>query len=56
MAEFIRGVTMLTRAKANVGTGKVLPAVALLDGASPFGALQMAGNVYELIDQPRCSF
>jgi serine/threonine-protein kinase len=38
-------------AKANVGTGKVLPAVALLDGASPFGALQMAGNVFELIDQ-----
>jgi serine/threonine-protein kinase len=39
------------REKANVGTGKVLPAVALLEGASPFGALQMAGNVFELIDQ-----
>lgn len=38
-------------AKANVGTGKVLPAVDLLAGASPFGALQMAGNVFELIDQ-----
>jgi formylglycine-generating enzyme required for sulfatase activity len=39
-------------AKANVGTGKVLPASALPEGASQFGALQMAGNVFELIDQP----
>jgi serine/threonine-protein kinase len=38
-------------AKANVGTGKVLPALALPEGASPFGALHMAGNVFELIDQ-----
>jgi serine/threonine-protein kinase len=38
-------------AKANIGTKKVLPAFALPEGASPFGALQMAGNVFELIDQ-----
>jgi formylglycine-generating enzyme required for sulfatase activity len=39
-------------AKANIGTGKVLPAGAMPEGASPCGALQMAGNVFELIDQP----
>jgi formylglycine-generating enzyme required for sulfatase activity len=38
-------------AKANIGTDKVLPALALPEGASPFGALQMAGNVFELLDQ-----
>jgi eukaryotic-like serine/threonine-protein kinase len=37
--------------KANIGTGKVLPAVAMRESASPCGALQMAGNVFELIDQ-----
>jgi formylglycine-generating enzyme required for sulfatase activity len=37
--------------KANIGTGKLLPASALPEGASPYGALQMAGNVFELIDQ-----
>ena len=39
-------------AKANIGTGKVLPAAAMPEGASPFGVLQMVGNVYELVDQP----
>ena len=37
--------------RANIGTGEVLDAAAMPQGASPCGALQMAGNVFELLDQ-----
>ena len=38
-------------ARANVGSGKVLPVSDLPNGASPYGALNMLGNVWELVDQ-----
>ncbi|SPE36532.1 Serine/threonine protein kinase [Candidatus Sulfopaludibacter sp. SbA3] len=37
--------------KANVGTQQMQPVNAYAAGASPFGALQMVGNVWELVDQ-----
>jgi formylglycine-generating enzyme required for sulfatase activity len=38
-------------ARANIGSGRLLPVTALPDGASPYGALNMSGNVWELVDQ-----
>ena len=38
-------------ARANVGSGKLLPVSDLSNGASPCGALNMLGNVWELVDQ-----
>ena len=38
-------------ARANVGSGKLLPVDSLPAGASPYGALNMSGNVWELMDQ-----
>ena len=38
-------------ARANVGSGKLLPVSALPSGASPCGALNLSGNVWELVDQ-----
>lgn len=37
--------------KANVGTNQIQPVNSYANGASPFGALQMVGNVWELVDQ-----
>jgi formylglycine-generating enzyme required for sulfatase activity len=37
--------------RANVGSGKLLPVSDLSIGASPCGALNMSGNVWELVDQ-----
>ena len=37
--------------RANVGSGKLLPVTDLSNGASPCGALNMSGNVWELVDQ-----
>ena len=39
--------------KANVGTRKLRPVTDFAAGASPSGALQMIGNVWELVDQLR---
>ncbi len=38
-------------ARANVGTGQIRPAEDFANGASQYGALQMVGNVFELVDQ-----
>ena len=38
---------------ANVGTHVLRPVNDFPGGASPFGALQMVGNVWELVDQLR---
>jgi formylglycine-generating enzyme required for sulfatase activity len=38
-------------ARANVGSGRLLPVSDLPNGASPWGALNMSGNVWELVDQ-----
>jgi len=38
-------------ARANVKTGRMQPVSAHPEGASPYGALQMVGNVWELIEQ-----
>ena len=38
-------------ARANVGSGRLLPVADLPNGASPYGALNMSGNVWELVDQ-----
>ena len=38
-------------ARANVGSGTLLPVDSLPAGASPYGALNMSGNVWELVDQ-----
>ena len=37
--------------RANVGSGKLLPVTDLSNGASPWGALNMSGNVWELVDE-----
>ena len=42
----------LDNSRVNVGTNGVQPVHAFSDGASPYGALQMIGNVWELVDQP----
>jgi formylglycine-generating enzyme required for sulfatase activity len=39
--------------RANVGTRELRPVNDLQPGASPFGALQMVGNVWEFVDQLR---
>ncbi len=39
--------------KANIGTSQVQPVNAYVAGASPFGVLQMVGNVWELVDEFR---
>jgi formylglycine-generating enzyme required for sulfatase activity len=38
-------------ARADVGTGQIRPAEDFANGKSPYGALQMVGNVWELVDQ-----
>jgi serine/threonine-protein kinase len=38
-------------ARANVGSGNLLPVSDLPNGASPYGALNMSGNVWELMDE-----
>jgi serine/threonine-protein kinase len=38
-------------ARANVGSGKLLPVSDLPDGASPWGAVNLSGNVWELVDE-----
>jgi formylglycine-generating enzyme required for sulfatase activity len=38
-------------ARTNVGTKVIQPVSAYSNGASPFGALQMVGNVWEFVDQ-----
>ncbi|HTP32598.1 MAG TPA: bifunctional serine/threonine-protein kinase/formylglycine-generating enzyme family protein [Candidatus Acidoferrales bacterium] len=38
---------------ANVGSDSIQPATALPGGASPYGALNMAGNVWEFVRQTR---
>jgi serine/threonine-protein kinase len=40
-------------ARANVGTHGLRPVDDFASGASPFGALQMVGNVWEFVDQAR---
>lgn len=37
--------------RANVGSGALRPADEIAKGASPYGALQMVGNVWEFVDQ-----
>jgi len=39
------------KARANVGTGQLQPAEDFVGGASPSGALQMIGNVWEFVDE-----
>jgi len=43
----------LNSSLANVGTDGVQPAASLPGGASPFGALNMVGNVWEFVRQTR---
>src|SRR5260370_30309209 len=38
-------------ARANIGSGRLLTDTALPDGASSYWALNMSGNVWELVDQ-----
>jgi serine/threonine-protein kinase len=38
-------------ARANIGTKQVRPANDFLNGASPYGVLQMIGNVWEFVEQ-----
>ena len=38
-------------ARANVGSGRLLPVSDLPAGASPCGALSLSGNVWELVDE-----
>ncbi len=38
-------------ARANINTKLIKPAADFKDGASPYGILQMVGNVWELVDQ-----
>jgi formylglycine-generating enzyme required for sulfatase activity len=37
--------------RGNIGTGRIAPAVGFEQGTSPFGALQMAGNVWEFVER-----
>jgi serine/threonine-protein kinase len=37
--------------RANVGSGNLLPVSALPGGVSPWGALNLSGNVWELVDE-----
>jgi formylglycine-generating enzyme required for sulfatase activity len=39
--------------RANTGTGELRPVGSFPSGASPYGALQMVGNAWELVDTPR---
>jgi eukaryotic-like serine/threonine-protein kinase len=39
------------KARANVGTGELQPADDFVGGASPSGALQMIGNVWEFVEE-----
>jgi eukaryotic-like serine/threonine-protein kinase len=41
----------LEKARANVGTGQLQAAEDFAGGASPYGALQMIGNVWEFVDE-----
>jgi serine/threonine-protein kinase len=41
------------RTRAAVGLPALVPAKAFENGASPYGALQMVGNVWELVEQAR---
>jgi serine/threonine-protein kinase len=41
------------RTRAAVGLSAIVPAKAFENGASPYGALQMVGNVWELVEQAR---
>src|SRR5581483_1797185 len=38
-------------ARANVGTGHLMPVTAMPEGASIYGALNMSGNVWEMVDE-----
>jgi serine/threonine-protein kinase len=40
----------LDRSRAAIGLGQPVVASAFTNGASPYGALQMAGNVWEIVD------
>jgi len=39
--------------RANTGTSELQPVDSFPSGASPYGALQMVGNAWELVDTPR---
>jgi serine/threonine-protein kinase len=39
--------------RANTGTGELQPVASFSSGASPYGALQMIGNAWELVDKQR---
>ncbi len=41
----------MNAARANVGTGRMDPALSHQDGASPWGAVNMVGNVWEFVEQ-----
>lgn len=41
----------LDASRANVGIGQPMPVVAFPKGASPYGALQMVGNVWEFVNE-----
>ncbi len=43
----------MANSRANTGTDKLEPVDSLPSGASPYGALQMIGNAWELVDTPR---
>jgi serine/threonine-protein kinase len=40
------------KARANIGTGRLQPANEFAGSASPYGALQMIGNVWEFVEEP----
>ena len=41
------------RSRVNIGLATLLPAGAFPKGASPYGALQMIGNAWEWVNDPR---
>jgi serine/threonine-protein kinase len=41
------------KSRANTGTSELQPVAGFLSGASPYGALQMVGNAWELVDKQR---